>query len=102
MQAVALISEHGPPINAVAGVDLDPAFLDQLPAGPDDIETLDLLSIATRSGKHQHGNAVVAPPGHVDRAVEERRVPTLNNFAHWSARQVWIRSQNFSVYSSIS
>ena len=65
--------------DAVAGVELDPARLDQRPAGADQAVALDLLGVAARGREDQHRGAVVAPPGQTDRLLQPLGVPAVGH-----------------------
>ena len=68
--AVALAGEQHPTVDAVDGVELDPAGVEQLAAGVDQVEALDLLGVAAGGREHQHRRAEVAPAHDVDVALD--------------------------------
>jgi hypothetical protein len=53
--------EHGASGDAVAGVDLDPAPLEERSEDVDDVEALDLLGVPSRGGKEEDGRSHFAP-----------------------------------------
>ena len=70
---------HRLPGHAVARVELDPAALDQRPAGADEAVALDLLGVPARRGEDQDRGAVVAPPGQTDRLLQTLGVPAVGH-----------------------
>ena len=88
VSGVALAGEDRPPVDAVDRVQLHPAGVEQLGAGRDKVEALDLLGVAACRGEHERRPAVVAPAHDVDLAFEPVGVPARRQLGCSSAPSV--------------
>jgi hypothetical protein len=67
--------KHGASGDAVAGVDLDSARLEERSEDVDHVESLDLLGIPSRGGKEEDGRSHFAPAHDQELLTEALRVP---------------------------
>ena len=79
---VAVVGGHRLPGHGVAGVDLDPAVLDEPGEVADEVVSLDLLGVTAGRREDQHRDAEVAPAGQRDVLLHPVGPPALDHLVH--------------------